>query len=72
MKISDTLNQIIMAAYAEANMRHHEYITPEHLLYAALFFEEGIEIIENCVGDTQHLKTLLDRHLQETQEGLNL
>jgi ATP-dependent Clp protease ATP-binding subunit ClpA len=67
MKISETLNQIIMAAYAEANIRHHEYITPEHLLYAALFFEEGVEIIENCGGDTQHLKTLLDRHLQETQ-----
>ncbi|MBN1546633.1 MAG: ATP-dependent Clp protease ATP-binding subunit ClpA, partial [Syntrophaceae bacterium] len=71
MKISDTLNQIIMAAYAEANMRHHEYITPEHLLYAALFFEEGVEIIENCGGDTQHLKTLLDRHLQETQTALD-
>jgi ATP-dependent Clp protease ATP-binding subunit ClpA len=67
MKISETLNQIIMAAYAEANIRHHEYITPEHLLYAALFFEEGVEIIENCGGDTQHLKSLLDRHLQETQ-----
>ncbi|MCU0580895.1 MAG: ATP-dependent Clp protease ATP-binding subunit ClpA [Syntrophales bacterium] len=67
MKISETLNQIIMAAYAEANIRHHEYITPEHLLYAALFFEEGVEIIENCGGDPQHLKSLLDRHLQETQ-----
>jgi len=70
MKISETLNQIIMAAYAEANIRHHEYITPEHLLYAALFFEEGVEIIENCGGDPQHLKLLLDRHLQETQTAV--
>jgi ATP-dependent Clp protease ATP-binding subunit ClpA len=70
MKISDTLNQIIMAAYAEANMRHHEYITPEHLLYAALFFEEGVEIIENCGGNAQHLKTVLDRHLQDTQTAV--
>ena len=32
MKISENLNRIIMAAYAEANVRRHEFITPEHLL----------------------------------------
>ncbi|MDR2861073.1 MAG: ATP-dependent Clp protease ATP-binding subunit ClpA [Syntrophobacterales bacterium] len=67
MKISETLNQVIMAAYAEANIRHHEYITPEHLLYAALFFAEGADIIENCGGNPSHLKTLLDQHLQKHQ-----
>ncbi|MDX9745570.1 MAG: ATP-dependent Clp protease ATP-binding subunit ClpA [Syntrophales bacterium] len=72
MKISETLNQIIMAAYAEANIRRHEYITPEHLLYAALFFEEGVDIIENCGGDPQHLKELLDQHLQETQVAVGV
>ncbi len=40
MRISENLNQIIMAAYAEAKSRHHEFITPDHLLYAALFFDE--------------------------------
>ena len=67
MRISETLNQVIMAAYAEANIRHHEYITPEHLLYAALFFAEGADIIENCGGNTTHLKALLDQHLKKYQ-----
>ncbi len=61
MKISENLNQIIMAAYAEANTRSHEFVTPEHLLYAALFFDEGAEIIQRCGGDPEHLKRVLSK-----------
>jgi len=71
MKISETLNQVIMAAYAEANIRHHEYITPEHLLYAALFFASGADIIEKCGGNTYRLKTILDQHLKKYQSVPN-
>ena len=65
MKISENLNQIIMAAYAEANTRQHEFVTPEHLLYASLFFDEGSDIVENCGGNTDHLKKVLAKHLRE-------
>ncbi|MEI8173337.1 MAG: AAA family ATPase, partial [Deltaproteobacteria bacterium] len=65
MKISENLNQIIMAAYAEANVRNHEFVTPEHLLYAALYFDEGTEIIQHCGGDPKNLKTVLAKHLRE-------
>ncbi|OGP84104.1 MAG: ATP-dependent Clp protease ATP-binding subunit ClpA [Deltaproteobacteria bacterium RBG_16_58_17] len=66
MKISENLNRIIMAAYAEANVRRHEFITPEHLLYACLFFDEGKEIIANCGGDPVLLKKVLEKHLDGT------
>jgi ATP-dependent Clp protease ATP-binding subunit ClpA len=66
MKISENLNQIIMAAYAEANTRSHEFVTPEHLLYAALFFDDGAEIIQRCGGDPEHLKRALAKHLRES------
>jgi ATP-dependent Clp protease ATP-binding subunit ClpA len=66
MKISENLNRIIMAAYAEANVRRHEFITPEHLLYACLFFDEGKELILNCGGDPGRLKKTLEKHLDET------
>jgi ATP-dependent Clp protease ATP-binding subunit ClpA len=66
MKISESLNQIIMAAYAEANTRSHEFVTPEHLLYAALFFDDGAEIIQKCGGDPEHLKRVLSKHLRES------
>jgi len=63
MKISENLNRIIMAAYAEANVRRHEFITPEHLLYASLFFDEGKEIITHSGGDPVLLKQALEKHL---------
>ncbi|MCX5819183.1 MAG: ATP-dependent Clp protease ATP-binding subunit ClpA [Deltaproteobacteria bacterium] len=65
MRISENLNRIIMAAYAEANVRRHEFITPEHLLYACLFFDEGKEIIVHCGGDPVRLKKVLEKHLNE-------
>ena len=65
MKISENLNRIIMAAYAEANVRRHEFITPEHLLYACLFFDEGKEIIVHCGGDPTRLKKVIEKHLDE-------
>lgn len=39
MQISEDLNQIIMAAYTEARTRRHEFLTPEHVLFASLFFQ---------------------------------
>src|SRR3989339_1937566 len=66
MKISENLNRIIMAAYAEANVRLHEFITPEHLLYSSLFFDEGRDLILNCGGDPTRLKKALEKHLEET------
>jgi ATP-dependent Clp protease ATP-binding subunit ClpA len=66
MKISENLNRIIMAAYAEANVRRHEFITPEHLLYASLFFEEGKDLILHCGGDPVRLKKTLEKHLDQT------
>jgi len=57
-----------MAAYAEANVRRHEFITPEHLLYACLFFDEGKEMILNCGGDPDRLKKSLEKHLDQTEK----
>lgn len=47
-------------AVREAQKRHHEYLTTEHVLYALLFEEHGHEIIEACGGDTEGLKILLE------------
>jgi ATP-dependent Clp protease ATP-binding subunit ClpA len=55
MDISTELNEIIMAAYREAETRGHEYLTPEHVLYASLFFERGREIILACGGSVEAL-----------------
>lgn len=60
MKISEELNNIITAAYTEAKARSHEYVTPEHILYASLFFGSGSTIIVACGGDVDRLKDDLE------------
>ncbi|TVR91329.1 MAG: hypothetical protein EA428_05900, partial [Spirochaetaceae bacterium] len=39
MQINTELQAILNAAYQEAKQRGHEYLTPEHVLYAATHFE---------------------------------
>ncbi|WP_265443136.1 ATP-dependent Clp protease ATP-binding subunit ClpA [Acetivibrio straminisolvens] len=61
MRLDDVANKILIAAYNEAKHQKHEFFTPEHILYASLFFDEGKDIIENCGGKIEELKKdLLD------------
>ncbi|MBU3184668.1 ATP-dependent Clp protease ATP-binding subunit ClpA [Clostridium estertheticum] len=68
MQLDDIVNEIITAAFNEAQMSNHEYFTPEHILYASLFFEEGIEIIENSGGNVKRLKNQIKKFLKENIE----
>ena len=65
MKIHPELNLILQTAYREAMNRRHEYLSPEHMLYASLFFEPARDIIESCGADPEALKTELDSFLSE-------
>ncbi len=55
-------------AVREAQRRHHEYLTSEHVLYAMLFEESAQEILRSCGGDLETLRQLLEeffvRHLE--------
>jgi len=53
------LEMALRAAIKEARRRRHEYVTTEHILYALLHDQRGIEIIQACGGDIDHLKTAL-------------
>lgn len=56
MKLDNILNEIIGAAFSEAKYSKHEYFTPEHILYASLFFKESREIVEACGGDVELMR----------------
>jgi len=60
MKINEELDHIFRAAYTEAKLRSHEYLTPEHILFASLFFESSSEIIRSCGGDVKGLQSKLE------------
>jgi ATP-dependent Clp protease ATP-binding subunit ClpA len=68
MQLDNIVNEIITAAYNEAEMSNHEYFTPEHILYASLFFEEGIDIVENSGGNVKRLKKQIIKFLKENIE----
>ncbi|MDR0645204.1 MAG: ATP-dependent Clp protease ATP-binding subunit ClpA [Treponema sp.] len=65
MKISGHVQAIINAAYNEAKLRNHEYLTPEHILYAALAFDEVRGVFIACGADAEQLKIGINNYLQQ-------
>ncbi|MDR0662715.1 MAG: AAA family ATPase [Spirochaetaceae bacterium] len=65
MKISRHAQAIINGAYTEARLRHHEYLTPEHILYAALNFEEVKGVLNACGANVTQLKTGVESYFEE-------
>ena len=61
--LSRELEISLISAVREAQRRKHEYVTLEHVFYAILFDPKTSQIIEDCGGDPEELKILLDNHL---------
>ena len=71
MRLDRVVNEVLTAAYNEAKYSNHEYFTPEHILYASLFFSEGRAIIENSGGDVEELKKDLIRYFNENIDSID-
>ncbi len=65
MKLDDITNRVLMSAYNEAKYNGHEYFTPEHILYASLFFNEGAAIIENSGASVEIIKNEMVKFFSE-------
>ena len=57
-------------AVREAQRRHHEFLTTEHVLYALLFDEQGQEILQACGGDVDALREDLELYFDQHLEAL--
>lgn len=61
-------------AVREAQRRRHEFLSTEHVLYALLFEDRGLEILRSCGGDPEGLKRLLEdyfsRHIESLPEAV--
>ncbi|MEW5909151.1 MAG: Clp protease N-terminal domain-containing protein, partial [Thermodesulfobacteriota bacterium] len=68
--ISKELSTTLGLAVNEAKRRRHEYVSIEHILYAILHDEFGKEIIENCGGDVENLKKVLEDFFIHKMEAL--
>ncbi len=58
--INKELEITIEAMVKDAETKRHEYLTVEHILYAILHDEWGIDIISSCGGNVEKLKVLLE------------
>lgn len=63
--IDKDLQIIITATVEDAIERGHQYITVEHLTYAILHDEYGVEIIRNCGGNPEKIKVNLETFLDQ-------
>lgn len=64
MKITNEVNIILLKAYEEAKGKNSEYITPEHLLYAATFDENVEYAIKECGGSLENLRYNLNTYIR--------
>ena len=57
-------------AVREAQRRHHEYLTTEHILYAMLFEDQGRALLTGCGADPDELKGELEGYFTEKLTSL--
>jgi ATP-dependent Clp protease ATP-binding subunit ClpA len=71
--ISKDLEIILGTAAREAHIRHHEYLSLEHLLFAIINHQKGEETIMACGGDINRLKSRIESffetHLEKLPDG---
>ena len=65
MNLNQEVNEILSSAYQEARQRKHEYLTPEHVLYAALHYEYPRDVLIECGADPDQIRVELDQHLSD-------
>ena len=66
--ISRSVELALSSAMQEARRRRHEYFCVEHLLYSLMDDEYGREIVENCGGDPDAIRRVLERFFERDLE----
>ncbi len=65
MTINQELQDILNAAYQEAKQRNHEYLTAEHVLFAALHFDGARTILFECGLEPDAIREEVDSYLND-------
>jgi len=68
--ISKELSETLGFAVKQAKKRRHEYVSVEHVLFALLHDETGIDIIEKCGGNVDNLKQSLETFFEDRIERI--
>jgi ATP-dependent Clp protease ATP-binding subunit ClpA len=60
--LSRDLEKIFALAIREVRVRHHEFLTLEHVLYAYLLDPQGKDLLKNCGVNLTKLRNQLERY----------
>lgn len=71
MQISKEVEDILSKMAILAEKRHHEYVTPEHLLYVLTYNEVFSISFEKCGGNIALLRKNLETYLMENLERVD-
>ncbi|PIE68103.1 MAG: ATP-dependent Clp protease ATP-binding subunit ClpA [Deltaproteobacteria bacterium] len=66
--ISKELSATLGFAVREAKKRRHEYVSIEHVLFAILHDNTGLDIVEKCGGNADNIKSNLEMFFNENME----
>ncbi len=67
---SNTLEQAIHAALAQANRRQHEFATLEHLLLSLLEEPDALRVMQACSVNVDELRTALTEFIEDDLSNL--
>ncbi|MCK5809047.1 AAA family ATPase [bacterium] len=65
MNIAKEVHRLIMSAFFEAKEQHHEFVTPEHLLYSVTMTDEGADILTKVGVNLETFREILKKHITE-------
>ncbi len=65
MKISDQLKKVLEQAFNFARKSNHEFLTPEHILYASLNSDYVLNLLLLCDTDVIYVRQSLETYLKE-------
>lgn len=71
MNLSQRVEEVMMFVSLYAGQKKHEFITPEHVLFAMLKDEIFARAFVKCNGNIQQLQTDLEQYLEENIEKVD-
>lgn len=65
IKISGVVQRVLDQSWSDARTRGHEYVTPEHVLLAALDHPPALKILALCGADIAYIRDSVDEYLRK-------
>lgn len=70
IKVSSVVQKVLDQAWSDARTRKHEYVTPEHILLAAMDHPAALKVLAMCGADIGFIHDSVDEYLRKNMPAL--